>query len=408
MSATETSGRGRPSRGRAGRLRRRLAASGIASVLVLMGATDASAAAGAQASGWQETPVPLPSPDVTSANLLGVGGGGGANSTWATGFFIPSTGPFAPMAVRWDGSGWVQTPVPVEQPDDPTLRLLSSRLDGGIAEVAPDDVWAVGDTGTYSAAQGPVAYALIEHWNGTSWQQTPTDALPAGSKLFGIAAVSATDIWAGGEIAGSAGLAHWNGRAWTPVTPAALSDANPVSWVNSLSAAGPGDVWAVGPVGVSIHYDGHTWRKVPLPDLGGDEAWLQNVRTDARFGTWAVGYRVGPDGIRNPLALRWTGTAWESVPVPAAADTQLQDVAFTRSGPQAFGYTDSQTTAAAYGVQLPTTASGQARPITMPAVSDSINGAVSEPGGAGVWIVGTAFARTSPDMLPPFAARTAP
>jgi hypothetical protein len=87
--------------------------------------------------------------------------------------------------------------------------------------------------------------------------------------------------------------ADWDGRVWTAVVPAALSGLNPVSRVSGISSSGPDDVWAVGPVGLSIHYDGHSWQKVPLPDLNGDEAWLQNVGADRRFGTWAVGYRVG-------------------------------------------------------------------------------------------------------------------
>lgn len=181
---------------------------------------------------------------------------------------------------------------------------------------------------------------------------------------------------------------------------------NPVSWVSGMSSAGLDYVWAVGPVGLSIHYDGHAWKQAPLPDLGGDESWLQNVRTDPRFGTWAVGYRVGSDHVRKPLVVRWCDGAWQLVATPDAAYTQLQDVAFTHAGPEAFGYVDSPTAAqTAYGIQLPVRPTGQARPIAVPSESTGVNGVLAQPGGRGLWIVGTG-AVTDNSTVAPFAAHS--
>lgn len=353
--------------------------------------------AAAAAVTWQQTPVQMP-----WGNLLAVGGDGTAGNTWATGFSLTDDdqATLGAAAFRWDGASWVRTPVPVQAAGN--VRTYGSRLDSRVAEVAPDDIWAGGDIETDAPGSG--MQPLIEHWDGTVWHQTPADVLPAGSQFYGMCAPSADDVWAGGTIGDVPGLAHWDGRTWTAVTPAALGGLPSFSYVTSLSASGPGDVWAVGAGNLSLHYDGHAWTKVPLPDVGGDEIWLEGVRTDPVLGTWAVGYRVGDDHVRHALALHAVGGAWQQVPLPAAAYTQLEDVAFTSTGPVAFGYVDSATTAAAYGVTLPLTSSGRGREVAVPAAAVSINGALAGPGGRGVVVVGTGPFGES--IFPPFAART--
>ena len=385
------------------RAARGLTVCALASSLVtagFVGLGEASAAAGPAASsaGWQVTPLPPP-----SANLVGVGGTGRANETWATGFSISDgANGLAPIALRWNGTAWTQTPVPVQT--DPAAQDTQTRLNSNPAELSRTNVWVVGDTAEIVSGQF-VDRALIEHWNGTAWQQTPGTVLPDNSGLYSLDAVSPNNIWAGGVINGAPGLAHWDGRAWAPVVPDALNGLNPISWVSGISSSGPDDVWAVGPIGLSIHYDGHSWQKVPLPDLNGDEAWLQNVGTDRRFGTWAVGYRVGPDHVRRPLALHWCDGAWRVVATPDSSFTQFMGVAFTDSGPEAFGYIDGPTTAAAYGVRLPTGPSEHASVIAMPSQSSGINASVAQADGRSVWVVGTG-ALLTPSTVAPFAARS--
>lgn len=261
----------------------------------------------------------------------------------------------------------MQTPVPVQAAGN--VRTYGSRLDSRVAEVTPDDVWAGGDIETDAPGSG--MQPLIEHWDGTVWRQTPADVLPAGSQFYGLSALSAHDVWAGGLIGDAPGLAHWDGRTWTAVTPAAFSGLPSYSYVTSLSASGPGDVWAVGAGGLSAHYDGSAWKRVPLPAVGGDEIWLEGVRSDPVLGTWAVGYRVGPDGVRHSLALHAV---------------------------------DSAATVAAYGVTLPLTSSGRGREVAAPAGATGINGALAGPGGRSVLVVGTGPFGDS--VFPPFAART--
>lgn len=381
---------------------RRLATPGMVCVLAAAALTGAGRASAAPALSraavtWQQTPVQMP-----WGNLLAVGGDGTPGNTWATGFSLTDDGQatFGAAASRWDGNAWVQTPVPVQAAGNG--RTYGSRLDSRVAEVTPDDVWAGGDIETDAPGSG--MQPLIEHWDGAVWRQTPADVLPAGSQFYGLSAMSAHDVWAGGLIGDAPGLAHWDGRTWTAVTPAAFSGLPSYSYVTSLSASGPGDVWAVGAGGLSAHYDGSTWQKVPLPAVGGDEIWLEGVRSDPVLGTWAVGYRVGADGVRHSLALHAVDGAWQQVSLPAAAHTQLEDVAFTSTGPVAFGYVDSAATVAAYGVTLPLTSSGRGREVAAPAGATGINGALAGPGGKSVLVVGTGPFGDS--VFPPFAART--
>ncbi|MEU6850398.1 hypothetical protein ABZ901_10785 [Actinacidiphila alni] len=380
----------------------------VLAAAALVGGSDASAATDARAADrtpvsaagqdtWQQTPVQMP-----WGNLVAVGGDGTPGNTWATGFSLTDDGQatFGAAALRWDGATWIRTPVPVRAAGD--VRTFGSRLDSRVAEIAPDDVWAVGDIETDAPGSG--TQPLIEHWNGAAWQQTPADVLPAGSEFYGLCALSADDVWAGGLIGDEPGLAHWDGRTWTAVTPRALTGLPSPSYVTSLSASGPGDIWAVGADGLSAHYDGHTWKKVPLPAIGDDEIWLEGVRTDPALGTWAVGYRVGADGVRHPLALHAVSGAWRQVALPDATRTQLEDVAFTSTGPVAFGYVDSSTTVAAYAVTLPTAPGGSGRLVAAPTGASSINGALAGPGGRTVLVVGSGPFGES--IFPPFAARS--
>lgn len=390
----------RPARG----ARRWLAASGLAGALLLTGLTggaSASAMPGAKGAGWETTPLPVP-----YANLVGAGSVRGSDDVWATGFALSENDldPFTGIALRWTGGSWQQTPVPVA--GEGATDQVGSRIDSPVSGVSPDDAWAVGDM-SYATADGYRGQALIEHWDGTSWRQTPGDVLPDDSALYSLDAVSADDVWAGGTIGGSAGLAHWDGHSWSAVTPSALDGLHPVSYVTGISGSSSDDVWAVGPVGLSIYYDGHDWKRVELPDVGGDEIWLEKVRTDPTFGTWAVGYHVGSDHVRKPLALHWSGSAWETVPMPAADDTQLEDVAFTDAGPEAYGYVDSATTFAGYGLRLPASPAGRAKPvrIAVPSQATTLYGAIREPGGSRVWILGAGVS-DSPSIFPPFAAHS--
>jgi hypothetical protein len=173
----------------------------------------------------------VPSPDTPSfENHLNAVDGVSANDLWAVGH--TRNGDYAvaePLALHWNGSAWSIVPTPTA--NDATLE--------GVVALASDDVWAVGSM--FSVAQlWHVPFAL--HWDGRSWTRVDVPSpTPQGGRLFGVAALSPTKVYAVGQAPGVPSLVlRWNGSAWTrESTPA-------TGTVWDAAAAGPGTVWAVG------------------------------------------------------------------------------------------------------------------------------------------------------------------
>src|SRR5207249_7323896 len=88
-----------------------------------------------------------------------------------------------------------------------------------VAAVADNDVWAVG----WAFNQSLFAYrTLTEHWNGTRWSIVRSPNATTGYNLLnGVAVVAADDVWTVGQAAsGSTSgtlVEHWNGVAWSIV-----------------------------------------------------------------------------------------------------------------------------------------------------------------------------------------------
>src|SRR5262249_41120497 len=152
-----------------------------------------------------------------------------------------------------------------------------------VAALSPTDVWFVGQKGDQGRAS---VIPVVAHWNGRSLDvmtafrpsvRVYSKNLPFEGSLTGIAAISATDIWAVGtdgygfepgepDRGGGVGrpvVEHWDGRRWhsvpTPHLPAGAGRAG-LSRVAALSSS---SVWAVGQAGnrpLAEHWDGHRWK----------------------------------------------------------------------------------------------------------------------------------------------------
>ncbi len=185
----------------------------------------------------------------------------------------------------------------------------------GVAAVSADDVWAVGLYPTGS---------LALNWNGSTWAEYET----ANGYYNGVAASSAADVWAvGGTNWGSpsAPLAeHWNGSSWTDV---ATPDPPGGGYFNSVAATSPSNAWAVGAVapggpGVPAattplieHWNGKTWtiQNVQDPPHGG---LLNSVAATSASDAWAVGWTGPNSGASGTLIEHWNGKTWTRVPSP--------------------------------------------------------------------------------------------
>ena len=145
------------------------------------------------------------------------------------------------LIYRWDGSSWstIANPGAVE----------GSYL-SGVTCVTPDDCWSAGaDTNTAGFAKT----ALIDHWNGASWETTPVSGFadPGGDFLHQVSCVGQSYCLATGSSGLGQGLhqgvepavAVWNGTAWsgTSVTGSYL-----VGMLEGIACAGRADCFTTG------------------------------------------------------------------------------------------------------------------------------------------------------------------
>jgi hypothetical protein len=121
----------------------------------------------------------------------------------------------------------------------------------GVTGVAANNVWASGVETEPSGYHVP--YVL--HWDGNTWSLVKTPNAGAGqgntgSSLFGIAAVSASDIWAVGHRQNGDGTIttlteQFNGSTWSLV-PSPNPGLLGVDTLFGVAGAGGGQVFAVG------------------------------------------------------------------------------------------------------------------------------------------------------------------
>ena len=285
---------------------------------------------------------PVSSPNRTEmANTLNDVAVVSSSLAWAVGsHWTPATEPNTfidrTLAMRWNGQAWSLV-------ETPNVGSLPNWLNG-VAALSPTDAWAVG-------SYIPAAYqsrTLIQHWNGTQWSVVDSPNPSEGENyLLDVAAVGPNDIWAIGATGTRDSIrplmVHWDGTAWTRVALPQVEG----RWVQvrSVSASGPNDVWVVGATDIYgadlslngpartlvLHWDGAAWQRVASPNPGARDNWLEDVVALSPSDVWAVGYRNDPEDLRQnpPLVLRWDGAAWHEATLPALGTpyTELHGVA---------------------------------------------------------------------------------
>lgn len=277
-----------------------------------------------------------PTPALPATGVLSSVSASAAAEAWAVGFTTTGYHATQPVALRWDGSSWSPTAVPG------AAKLTA------VADLGPGNAWAVGRAGRF----GPAA---VEHWDGTAWTAvTIPHPTPAGSglaeTLVSITARSATDIWAIGAYSAVTGpdqsfALHYDGTTWTLVPMPADPSGYRTYVFNSVSAAGPDDVWAVGqqvsgstPLAtLTAHWNGSAWSVVPSPTPGIFPV-LRGVSARATNDVLAVGYSPAQAGGQDQaVALHWDGHVWSIMPTPTVTDFSELNAVSARSGIWAVG-----------------------------------------------------------------------
>jgi hypothetical protein len=264
-------------------------------------------------SAW--TDVPSPSPG-SSSNRLNAVGVAGTNDVWAVGYSVGADQYYKTLIEHWDGAKWS---VAVS----PNAGRGSNNQLNGVAVVSSTDAWAVGSYANKFTNGG--YQSLIEHWDGTSWRRIETPILGSEVFLWGVAAVSASDVWAVGRYNDSGGktlVLHWNGVTWSVVT--SPSDANGGDQLRAIAAVNANDIWAVGSSSsggtLTLHWNGATWSRVASPPGNG----FYSVSAASASDVWAVGWISGGfinfKEIHNTLIEHWDGSAWSAVASPNPSD----------------------------------------------------------------------------------------
>jgi hypothetical protein len=124
------------------------------------------------------------------------------------------------LAVRWDGARWATAPTP--NPSAGIDRLWA------VSAASASDVWAVGEQA--ATAGWPSSRLLVTRWDGSAWHAVAPPPLPGTADhavATGVVALSAGSVWVSGydddftenPTSGILGFhARWDGLSWTVTT----------------------------------------------------------------------------------------------------------------------------------------------------------------------------------------------
>lgn len=267
---------------------------------------------------WSVVPSPNPSTvPISNDALFGVSALAD-NNVWTVGRFSSSVGNNVNHTIveHWNGSAWSVVP-------SPNVGTQGSEL-LGVAAISATDVWAVGDVSTSTTVNGN--RALIEHWNGSAWSAVPAPS-PSnqGDNLTAVAAITPSNVWAVGYFESSNQgailplIEHWNGSTWSVVTAGIQAAAG--TFLNGITALSATDIWAVGYAGFGtnreMHWNGTRWSVTSASFPSGGQESLGGVAAAGSNDIWAVGsYAPTTFAELQTLALHWDGTTWTKVTTP--------------------------------------------------------------------------------------------
>lgn len=318
--------------------------------------------------------------------LFGVGVSS-ASDAWSVGY---SQAAFCSCSQRtlgehWNGTSWsiVATPNPATNSGD--YDVLQAT-----AATSSTNAWAAGYSGNVGADADKT---LIEHWNGAAWSVVPSPNPYTSQDLYGVAAVSSTDVWAVGRyfsqspFSYGALIEHWNGATWTKVPNPGTTD------LYAVTALASNDVWAVGGTQI-LHWNGTAWRMVPSPY---GSYYLRSVTAVSASNVWAVGYAEigsGEGYYYRTLVEHWDGLSWKTVP-DAAPYPQTSGLLF---GVTALSATKVWAAGTANGLSFVEKWNGtQWTRVTSPNVGTSNNTFQADAAISGaVWAVGEWYQAASP------------
>ena len=212
-----------------------------------------------------------------------------------------------PLALRWDGTRWMQLPIA-----GPPFVVLSA-----VSCTSADACTAVGNGPSLDGlATAPVA----ERWNGTTWiaqnVPSPTSGRDAYASLTAVSCSGPTACTAVGQYQTTSNSVQfaesWNGTRWSlQTTPASIALPTSVSCTsaNACVAVSSG---ADGPA--AERWNGSVWTMQTLPPSPTSQSGgLYGVSCATASQCTAVGF-FGPS--RPGIIDVWNGTVWTAQSPP--------------------------------------------------------------------------------------------
>lgn len=218
------------------------------------------------------------------------------------------------------------------------IESLSGAL-FSVSGTSPSDVWAVGATAKGFADFGP----LVLHYDGKAWKRfksgakgelwwvTPGKAagtwwmagslgqvvrrnpdatftvmaMPKDTQLFGIWAVSDSDVYAVGGVGtcgNNGGLCgviwHYDGNQWAAASGMSDAQRNASSWFKVWGHGG--ELWVVGSEGKILHQSGGQWQE----QASGVTDQIFTVSGNASL-------RVAVGGLTTGVLIEDSGSGWQ-------------------------------------------------------------------------------------------------
>ncbi len=282
------------------------------------------------------------SPNGPAPNFLVATAAINAGDIWAVGNSTSASGYDQNLAMHWNGVNWTIFPTP-------NFSAFHNDFNA-VAAISTNDVWAVGE---YWVDGGPsMVNIFAEHWDGTAWTNVAMTQPAIFNFLFGVTAISSTNVWAVGTRAATIAdtlVEHWNGTSWTLMSSAGPSPTD--NELFSVSAFSATDVFVVGEQSVpngpfqtlAEHWDGTTWATLIAPNLGiaGSSNEILGVNALEAGHAVGVGYGYFTTDVNGNTVTPRQGAAWDLLAAggstgstrsgPGTGDNAL--VAVDRSGP---------------------------------------------------------------------------
>jgi len=248
-----------------------------------------------------------------------------STDVWAVGSALEETisggSHLVDLIEHFDGTQWSIVSSP---------QFTSGAQLNAVQAISSTDIFAAGESNSDGQQPNP----LLEHFDGTSWSVVPLPAVAGTGTLRGIAALSDSDIWiigdSGGVVPTNTLAMHFDGEQWNivPVPVPANGAVHDLRFGQGITAIATNDVWAVGnfaaPVSsvveqtLTAHWDGHSWKIVPSPNVGpaGSSNSLKGVAAVSSNDVWACGqiFNISTATLNN-LIEHWDGTHWTISPV---------------------------------------------------------------------------------------------